>query len=226
MENTLLLYHVLLGLGFDVYATGGRVQQAVQPIAEKKDWVGIHWNHMVLIVRLDNSRRYMLDVGFSNMAPVAPMLLEDNYSMRNSGLTEVRLVKPRNPAHKSPDLDLWEYQIRFSHDSDWIAAYCFSELHFTPGDFACMSFYTSMCADSWFTTEVVAAVMVLDEMEDRIVGDVTLFGQECKKRVDGKSEVIAMCASEDERVEVVERVFGVVFSKEEKEGIRGRVSAI
>lgn len=181
---------------------------------------------MLLLLTLSDSQQYLLDVGFSNMAPVSPMLLKDNHSIRNSGLTESRLLRPRNPAHGTPDLDLWEYQIRFSHTADWIAAYCFSELQFTPGDFACMSYYTSMCGDSWFTTEVVAAVMVLDEKEDRIVGDVTLFGIECKKRVDGKSELIATCTSEEERIEVIEKQFGIVFSEEEKAGIRGRVSAI
>lgn len=226
MENTMLLYHVLLSLGFDVYATGGRVCQAVQPIADQEDWVGMHWNHMLLILALPDSQQYLLDVGFSNMAPVAPMLLVDNFSMRNSGLTEVRLVKTANSAHRSPQLDLWEYQIKFANDSDWIAAYCFSELRFTPGDFACMSFYTSMCEDSWFTKEVVVTVMIMDDKQERIVGDITLFRDECKKRVDGESQPIAMCSSEEQRIDIIEAHFGIRLTDEERAGIIGRVSEL
>lgn len=225
MENTLLLYHVLLGLGFDVYATGGRVFKAIQPIADKEDWVGVHWNHMVLLLTLADRQTYLLDTGFSNMSPVAPVPLQDGIIMRNSGLTDIRLVKPRNPAHRSPELDLWEYQIRFSEAQDWVPAYAFSQLHFTPGDFACMSFYTSTQSDSWFTIDVVAAIMIMDKNE-RVEGDVTLFRDECKKRVDGKNEWTIVCQSEAERTDLLKKEFFIDFTEEEKMGIRGRPSEI
>jgi arylamine N-acetyltransferase len=40
MENSLLFGTVLRSLGFDVYPTGARVNEAVQPIAASTDWKG------------------------------------------------------------------------------------------------------------------------------------------------------------------------------------------
>ena len=40
MENSLLFGTVLRSLGFEVYPTGARVNEAVQPIAASKGWIG------------------------------------------------------------------------------------------------------------------------------------------------------------------------------------------
>ncbi|THY30059.1 cysteine proteinase [Aureobasidium pullulans] len=92
MENTTLLYHTLLTLGFTVYATGGRVLKAVQPISSEQEYIGEHWNHMVLILTLSSSsssssERFILDAGFSNMSPIAPIHLLHNSEIQNSGFS-------------------------------------------------------------------------------------------------------------------------------------------
>ncbi|THX07287.1 cysteine proteinase [Aureobasidium pullulans] len=213
MENTTLLYHILLTLGFTVYATGGRVLKAVQPISSEQEYIGEHWNHMVLILTLSSpsSEKYILDAGFSNMSPIAPIPLLHNAEIRNSGFSRVRLVR---------EGQMWRYQVKYSDLGAWISAYEFSTLPFTAADFVMMSYFTSKSEDSWFTKEVVVARMERDE-EGRCVGDVTLFGGKLKRRVDGKSEVIAVCETERERVEVLEREFGVVLDRSEREGIVG-----
>ena len=40
MENTAIFATVLRSLGYDIMTTGGRVNEAVQPIAANKNWTG------------------------------------------------------------------------------------------------------------------------------------------------------------------------------------------
>jgi hypothetical protein len=61
--------------------------------------------------------------------------------------------------------------------------------------------------------------MILEEGE--IVGDITLVGGDVKKRVRGKSEVLALCKSEEHRLKALEEFLDVKLSSAEREGIRG-----
>lgn len=50
----------------------------------------------------------------------------------------------------------------------------------------------------------------------RLVGDLTLMNWDLKERRDGRSKVVQRFESEKERVEGIERWFGIAFGKEEK----------
>ena len=59
-----------------------------------------------------------------------------------------------------------------------------------------------------------------------VVGDVTLFGDEVKRRVGGVSEVVARLGCEEERVRALEEFLGVRLTGAERAGIRGLVTEL
>lgn len=66
----------------------------------------------------------------------------------------------------------------------------------------------------------------MDEGEE-MVGDVTLFGSDLRKREMGRPSVeVVKIESEEDRVGALERVLGVRLSQVEKEGIRGMMTAL
>jgi arylamine N-acetyltransferase len=169
-------------------------------------------------------KSYVVDVGFGSSGPTHPLPLVQNELSLNVGTQEMRLLYDTIPDFTSSGQKLWQYQFRHDATQPWLPAYAFSELEFTPSDFAMMNYFTSTHFTSWFTYLVVCVKMVLED--GKIVGDVTLAGNEVKRRVKGESVVLAVCDSEEERVEALQEFFGVRLSGTEREGIRGMVTEI
>lgn len=233
MENTLLLGTVMRSLGYDVMTTGARVNTAIQPISQSPSWNGPSfdgWNHMVTIVTI-GGKKYLVDVGVGSHGPVLPVPLEeDGFSTMNVKPShEIRLRRehiPDNSHRTNPEQLLWVYSLRFSAESDWLPGYCFSEVEFLPQDYETMNFFVSRSPKSWFTYHVVCLKFLMDEESEEIVGDITLFGRELNDRRMGKGNKIATVASEEERVEALEKYLGVKLSAAEKAGIHGMVTMI
>lgn len=172
---------------------------------------------MVNIVTIED-KKYIIDVGFGSSGPTHPLPLVENEISINVGDQEMRLMHDTIPDFTRSSQKLWLYQHRNSSSQDWLPTYAFSEMEFTPSDFQMMNYFTSTHRTSWFTYSVVCVKMILED--GQIVGDVTLFGSEVKKRVKGKSEVLALCKSEEERVKALDEFLGVKLSSAEIEGIR------
>lgn len=118
---------------------------------------------------------------------------------------------------------------------------CFTALEFLPQDYAVMSYYVNNSPQSWLTTTVVAVKMLLDheQREDRkqfsneeqpedviVVGKEMLSGAELKRNMGGRTQLVKMCATEQERVDVLRDIFGLVLPEEERMGITGSVAAL
>lgn len=118
---------------------------------------------------------------------------------------------------------------------------CFTALEFLPQDYAVMSYYVNNSPQSWLTTTVVAVKMLLDheQREDRkqfsneeqpedviVVGKAMLSGAELKRNMGGRTQLVKTCATEQERVDVLRDIFGLVLTEEERMGITGSVAAL
>ncbi|KAL3477150.1 hypothetical protein BJX99DRAFT_246453 [Aspergillus californicus] len=170
MENTNLLYVVLLSLGYRVYPSAGRVSSAAgDPKNAGPDIRYSSLSHMVLIATLDN-QKYMVDVGFGNNNPTGPLPLEENTVTLNIAPTEMRLARDPLPEATDQSQKFWIYQIRFTPESNWVPLYAFSEVESLPQDFAMMNYQTSTLPSSWFTQKVVAVQQILDETETEVQG--------------------------------------------------------
>lgn len=173
---------------------------------------------MLNIISIEG-KQYVLDVGFGSSGPTHPLpLVEDEVSI-NVGAQEMRLVHDTIPDFTASSQKLWLYQHRNESNQPWLPTYAFSEMEFTPRDFMMMNYFTSTHPTSWFTYMVVCVKMVLEDGE--IVGDVTLFGNEVKERIKGRTTLLAVCNTEEERVKALHDFLGVKLSVTERIGIAG-----
>jgi hypothetical protein len=90
-----------------------------------------------------------------------------------------------------------------------------------------MNFYTSQSTGNTnFQTRTVLIVRFLrgegDGDKEKIVGKVMLVNGEVKRNMEGKTEVVKVCGSEEERIRVFGEYFGISLTEEEREGVRGR----
>jgi hypothetical protein len=118
---------------------------------------------------------------------------------------------------------------------------CFTTIEFLPQDYAVMSYYVNNSPQSWLTTTVVAVRIVLDheQREDHkqvsneeqpedvvVVGKEMLSGAELKRNMGGRTQLVKTCTTEQERVDVLRDIFGLVLTEEERMGITGSVAAL
>ena len=173
--------------------------------------------------------KYLIDVGFGSNGPTAPVPLIHNHSrVKTLPENSEKLTREHIPdsTHRGPEQLLWVYSYRFNENSPWVTAYCFSEIEFLPVDFATMNFFTSKSPTSWFTYSIVCLKHLMNA-DGQIVGDITLLDNELRKREMGKpSEKLCEIESEEERVDALERYFGVKLSQPERGGIKGMVTAL
>ncbi|PWY91984.1 arylamine N-acetyltransferase 1 [Aspergillus sclerotioniger CBS 115572] len=225
MENNLLLYYVLSLLGFNVYLTGARLHRdANNPTP---GWSG--WEHAVNIITLTDQTQppYMMDVGYGGDGPTIPLpLIHEGPAMAtpNIGTQEIRLQKggqqPRSPAN-----DAWIYQFRNGSEQPWRVGYAFFELEFFPRDFEVMNFYTSQNPTS-FLTQRLLVIQFLQNTDGKVYGKMILDQDKLKVNRKGRNELVTVCATEIERVEILRNTFGVDLTDEEQGAIWGKASAL
>lgn len=64
------------------------------------------------------------------------------------------------------------------------------------------------------------------EVGGEVVGKVMLTGPEIKRNMGGKTELVKVCKSEEERVQAIKEIFGISLTEEQALGITGRISAL
>ena len=185
---------------------------------------------MVLLVTME-SQRFLVDVGVGGgHGPIDPILLVPDQTRVSLAPRSIRLIKraiSEQMVSVSSELQLvWQFEHRYSDAEDWTPTYAFSELEFFPADYNVMNWYTSTHRSSWFTYQIVCTKMLLDDLGENIVGELTLFERSVKRRIGGKTEVIADLNSEEERVEALERLLGVRLDEKERSGIMGTCTEI
>ena len=87
-----------------------------------------------------------------------------------------------------------------------------------------MSFFTSTSKTSWFTYRVICAKLLMESGE--IVGEIRLYENEVRRRVRGDSELLATLTTEEERVQALEKYFGIKLSEPEILGIHGMITEL
>lgn len=171
------------------------------------------------IVTLADRARYMVDIGYGGDGATKPVPLVDGQVLHNLGAQEIRLVHDNIPAQADRSRKLWIYQYRNGAGMPWNSNYAFGEFEFTEPDFRVMNYYTSTSPDS-FQTHAPLVVRFL-RRGGEVYGKVMMFGAEVKRNLGGRTELVQTCETEGERVEALEKWFGIVLTEEEREGIRG-----
>ena len=251
MENNCFFGTILRTLGFKEYGVGGRIADAVngrtgggfggwyrllppfpfltnQARQISNKLTECHRSHMVNLVTIASGQKYMLDVGFGADCATRPLPLSNSLEtgdvFHGIGAQQLRLIYSSIAPTTSPDQNLWVFQRRYSPSDEWRTAYCFTELEFLPKDYEIMNYYTSTCRTTFFTYAIVVVKLVMEGEE--IVGEMILTGSEVKRRIRGETEHLMSCKSERERVEALERWFGLRLTGEERRVIRGTVTEL
>ena len=227
MENNSFFATVLRSLGYQVRNCGGRVSRAMSPYPEVRQNQSTTYdglNHMLNLVRFDSDEWYVVDVGMGAMGPNLPYPLRDNYETTSIAPRNIRIQHraiAESYASGSDAPKMWCYDVCYDPsrgaDNKWIPTYCFTETEFLPQDYEVMSWFTSTHSNSFFTRNVTATKMIMDE--EKIVGSVTLFKETIRESVGAERKVVRECSTEDERVDSLKEIFGIELSKEERAGI-------
>ena len=171
---------------------------------------------MVNIVTLEDGTKYAVDVAFGGDGATRPLLLESDHITRNIGTQDVRLIHDTIPEHTT-DQKLWMYQCRNSPELAWNSFYCFTEHEFLHSDFVVMSLFASKTI---FQTTNVLAIKFLRNQE-QVYGKIMLVNDVVKMNTSGKTKVERVFDTEEERVDGLNKYFGITLTQEEKEGIKG-----
>ncbi|KAF8855905.1 arylamine N-acetyltransferase 1 [Acephala macrosclerotiorum] len=242
MENSIFFNHVLRGLGFKVYTVGVKIRPRVGGVPGG-NYTG--WVHIVNIVTLPTGEKYHLDVGFGGDGATHPLPLIDGHESINLGTQVVRLIHSPIPCNVDQSQKWWIYQYRNSPTQEWNSFYAFAEFEFTEADFGVMNWWTSASMDKAnFQTRRVLVVKFLlgrvgDEIErgaeieeqvngegkgkEGIVGKIMLMDEEVKRNDGGRTKVVAILKSEEERVKAFKELFDIDLTEEEIEGVKGRI---
>ena len=182
---------------------------------------------MVNIVTIE-SQRYLVDVGFGTSGPTFPTPLIPDYTAVNIAPQAIRLLHMPVAEFSNQSILMWCYQYCNKPDDNdpvWIPAYCFCEMEWLPPDFAVINHYITTHPSSFWLRVIVAMNKIMDDRE-MIVGEVSLVGTSIKRRVAGKSQVLATSESEKQRTEALKEYLGITLTTPEQNGIFGLQTAL
>lgn len=231
MENSILFNHVLRSLGFDAYMAGVRIRLRQNGVPSG-DYIG--WVHLVNIVTLPTGEKYMLDVGFGGDAPTTPIPLIHNHTTTNIFPQENRLVYDHidQQVSRTPETKMWIYQYRNGSDKEWNSFYAFPLLEFLEADFKIMNWYTGSNPESFQTFTMLIIKFLRRPKENGEDGEQEIYGKRMlvngtvKENTGGKTRVVQECKTEKERVQALEKWFGMRLSEDEKTGIVGHITEL
>jgi len=85
-------------------------------------------------------------------------------------------------------------------------------------DYEMMSFHVSTSPRIFFTQVVLATKLMKDE-RDGVLKRVNMMGKQVKVREGEKLEVVQELQTEEDRINALERWFGVILTSDEREAI-------
>ena len=246
MENNTFFSTVLRSLGYDLYSTGARIAGALtgEMGVAAEGYKG--WGHQVILVKLDDGK-YLVDVGLGAQGSLEPLRLKEGATSAGSPGVTHRLVRKAIAPFTDQDQQMWVVEFSTSKtstnfprdtqlhkDEGWKPAYCFEDKEWLPQDFEPITFAKSKDPKSMFVQTLMLSKPLLSEDGSHAIGQVTLVGCMITRRMlrsekeswTVEKEELRNCKSEEERIDGLQRWFGVKLRDEEKRGIVGLVSHI
>lgn len=229
LQSNRLLHLMLSALGFDCYLALSRVNNLVNismaltdnsyPAEPKFRSI----NHVVVIVHIGGDR-YLVDACFGPAGPsLWPIKLEqdkvcDDLHGRRSRLLWAPLTQRRDGSSH-----VWRLQMQVLPSSPWIDAYSFSEAECLPCDLVAISTLAMHNRRSFFVFRLFAFRTVLQDAHP--AGWVLLWESELRWCVRG-AKLSLKIVSEEDRLSILDHVFGMKFTSVERSAITGTVAAL
>ena len=169
--------------------------------------------------------KYLVDVGFGGNGPTHPVPLEEDVATPNIAPASVRLTYKPLTDNVDQTQKLWCYEHRINATAQWDELYCFAETEFLPIDFTIMNYYTSTNRAMFCTFKVLCVRTLMDAHGD-IEGLLIMVDGVLKRRIHGETRRLEEMHTEEARVAVLKKYFGIELSEEEQAGIPGLPSAL
>jgi arylamine N-acetyltransferase len=164
-------------------------------------------------------------VGFGADGPIVPMPLHRSAPVQKHIKPASARLEWRNiDGNRDPNQRLWVYQYRRSDESEWEVKYVYTELEFQPTDYTIMNYFCSTSQRTFFTRSIVEKKLLGDDGE--LVGKLTMFDNTMKRNIHGEKKEDMEFKSEAERLEALEKYYGIKFGQSERDGIQGLPSQI
>ncbi|KAJ4309749.1 hypothetical protein N0V84_011338 [Fusarium piperis] len=213
MEIAILYNHILQAVGFDAYTAGVRTR-----------------------VTFPDGSKYHSDVAFGGDGATMPMPLIDGLVHENLGTQQIRLVKDWIPrqVHRTDETKLWIYQYRNGVDKEWNSFYSFPGIEFYALDWGVVNWWINTHPDSHQRRNVLTIKFLRRSIDggEKYKGEQEIYGKRMlvngvvKQNLGGKTEVITICETEEQRIDALDKYFNISFTDEEKSGIHGYVSEL
>jgi arylamine N-acetyltransferase len=223
MELNALFAALLVALGFDVRRRAGRVWKAGSrngPEGEttSNHWAG--WNHMILIIHLDGE--YLVDVGFGSNGPVKAMAIPPPWTageIIEGVIPEEHQLGTINAPHSPSE---WLYILRHRRDSKspWTPLFTFDPLTpFSTSDYEIMSFHCHCHPSSPFVSSLLCTTVGFDE-DGNAITRTLLQNNVLKERRGGETKVVEKLDSEEARLIVIQKRWGIKFTDVERKEVK------
>jgi arylamine N-acetyltransferase len=164
------------------------------------------------------SSKYVVDVGYGAESAFQPVPLQDGYEFTIFSPRRGKLEYRSIDHHSDPSQRLWVYSMQEDAQSEWKEQYAFVETEFFQKDYEMTNYFCSTSPDSFFSRTVLAMRAIVED--GRVVGIMTLFKNEVRRKIGATREVIETLKTEDDRVRAVEKYFFIPLTPEDREGIK------
>lgn len=172
--------------------------------------------------------KYHSDVAFGGDGATMPMPLDDGLVHRNLGAQQIRLVRDWLPsqAHRSEASKLWLYEYRNGEDKEWNSFYAFAEIEFLQTDWGVVNYWICNHPDSNQVRNLLVVKFLRRAKEGGAEGEQEIYGKRMlvngvvKENLGGKTKTVQTCATEAERVDVLETFLNITLVDSERLAIQ------
>lgn len=241
MENNSFFHVVLSTLGFDVYMVPSRVRD--QDIGS---FLGL--THCLNVVTIGDTR-YAVDVAYGANGPCRPCMVESELAQDHILPAQMRVRYGILPGASARAGNVWFYEHRTDENAAWIPMYCFVDTEILPADVRSMNWSPWQSPTTIFRKTVLCVIFTTEGQveengelrgngmssessseEGQVKGDidgvVIILGNNIKWRRKGEKKIDKVFKNDRERLDALEKYFGIFLSRQDQDAIKGTVTEV
>lgn len=252
-ETAVFWLNILRGLGFTAYHCQASIRLRDGPVP-KGDFVGPR--HVVTVVEFGAERWVTdVGFGGDGMTAPLPLIrgLEPGQEYpvhRNLGSQEVRITRDLYPGVVSDGEGnkVWFYEYRNRPEDEWNRYFAFGDREASSWDLECANYWVSSHPESFQRKQILVVKFLgssgeetgkkflesadkshsgkIEIPEVEIRGKIMLADGVVKRNLGGKTDIVKICQTEEQRLQALREYFGITLSEDEQQGIKGFETAL
>lgn len=254
-ETAVFWLNILRGLGFTAYHCQASIRLRDGPVP-KGDFVGPRHVVTVVEFGAERWVTDVGFGGDGMTAPLPLLGgLESGQEYpvhRNLGSQEVRITRGLYPGVVSGGQGnkVWFYEYRNRPEDDWNLYFAFGDREASSWDLECANYWVSSHPESFQRKQILVVKFLRDSRENAwkkglieaadksdsgsistipevgTAGKIMLADGVVKRNLGGKTDIVKVCQTEEERVQALKEYFNISLGEDEKQGIRGFETAL